>query len=426
MTDTLRSDVTIVIPVFGAVEETIACIESILSSDGMRAPIIVNDDGSPAYVGDVLRRRFLSSPNVIVRTSFRNRGYTANVQYGVEAAATKYVAVVNSDTLFPRNWLNKLAGTLDSNPAIAAVGPLSNAASYQSIPELLNERGDFSSNATYGQGAASREAISSFLEAAFADRIEDMPILNGFCTLFRVQCLRKVGGFDPSSFPTGYGEENDVCMRLLAGGYRLAVRLDCFVHHLKSRSFGDDKKREYSRIGRETLARLYGEGFVPRFATVMRENTVLNAVRFTVAAGLGPADSLDEMANTLLDQVGKVGNLPCLVRVEGPCTLLLWNDSYTLVQTANELGHSSFAELTLGTQYLRLVLPQGRRIAFSTLAPLQSALGVLAVQSATHPLVVRQVPAAKRNPAISEAIERLEGRLLYYSEDVGQSRMGSE
>lgn len=424
MSDTLRTDVTIVIPVFGAVEETIACIDSILASDGTKAPIIVNDDGSAAYVGDLLRRHFANVPNVLIRTSFRNRGYTANVQYGVEAATTRYVAIVNSDTLFPRRWLNKLAETLDRNPALAAVGPLSNAASYQSIPNLLNPRGEFSSNAEFGRDSDSREAITRFLEAAFAERTEDTPILNGFCTLFRAHCLRMVGGFDPASFPTGYGEENDVCMRLMAGGYRLAVRLDCFVHHLKSRSFGDEKKREYSRNGKDTLNRLYGEGFVQRFATVMAENPVLNALRFTIAAAFRSAENLDEMVTGLFDRSDDEIDPPFLVRVTGPGTLVLWQDCYTYVQEPYRDRYGPMAELTLGGHYLHIVLPVGRKIAFSTHSPLKSALGVLAVQSATEPLAVRQVPSPRRNADILDALERLEGRFLYYSEDFGRKRAG--
>ena len=424
MSDTQRTDVTIVIPVFGAVEETISCIDTILASDGAKAQIIVNDDGSAAYVGDLLRRRFANVPNVLVRTSFRNRGYTANVQYGVEAATTQYVAVVNSDTLFPRRWLNKLAETLDRNPALAAVGPLSNAASYQSIPDLTNASGEFSSNADFGKGADSREAINRFLEAAFTDRTEDIPILNGFCTLFRANCLRKVGGFDPASFPTGYGEENDVCMRLMADGYRLAVRLDCFVHHLKSRSFGDEKKREYSRNGRDTLNRLYGEGFVPRFAAVMAENTVLNALRFTIAAAFRSAENLDEMVAGYFDRSDEEIDPPFLLRAAGPCKLVLWQDCYSFERETDPNRFGPTAELTVGSQYLHLVLPEGRSSAISALSPLKSAMGVLAVQSATKPFVVRQIASPRRNVDILDALERLECRFLYYSEDFGWKRAG--
>jgi GT2 family glycosyltransferase len=424
MTSALRTDATLVIPVYGAIDETIACIETILASDGAACPILVNDDGSAAYVGDTLRRHFANSPNVSVRTNFRNRGYTANVKYGVEAATTPYVAVINSDTLFPRRWLGKFAATLDENPAIAAVGPLSNAASYQNIPSLIDPRGGFSSNPDFGLEHAGREAVNLFLEAAFAHRTEDLPILNGFCTMFRASSLRKVGGFDADAFPTGYGEENDVCMRLLAGGHRLAVRLDCFVHHLKSRSFGSELKREYSRLGRETLDRLYGEGFVPRFAEEMDRNSVLNAVRFTVSAALGSADGIEERARAAMGETGEVRDPPELVRIEGPCTVVVWPDSYLLAPGDDSSMSELPLELTLGGQYLRLIVPPGRKLAFSGLAPLRTMLGMLAVQSACDPIILRQVPAAQRSPEIRAAIEKLEFRLLYYAEDLGNPASG--
>ena len=173
---------------------------------------------------------------------------------------TPFVGVINSDTLFPESWLKKLLAQLLANPTLAAAGPLSNAASYQSIPDLIGELGEFSSNPDFGARQDQREHISAFLEMCFGGLAVDVPILNGFCTLFRREMLLRAGAFNPQAFPTGYGEENDVCMRLLASGHRLGVAIDTFVYHSKSKSFGAEKKREYSRAGRDALEKLYGVG----------------------------------------------------------------------------------------------------------------------------------------------------------------------
>lgn len=415
-----RTDVTLVVPVYSALDETIACIQSILDSDGGDCPIIINDDGSPVYVGDRLREHFAHAANVDVRTSFRNRGYTANVQFGVEASRTIYVAIINSDTLFPARWLDKLAGTLDANPLLAAVGPLSNAASYQSIPLLKDRRDDFSSNPDFGLTATDRATVNAFLEAFFPGLVEDIPILNGFCTVYRTRAILDAGGFDPVSFPTGYGEENDVCMRLLASGARLGVRLDCFVHHLKSRSFGSDKKKEYSRNGREAIARLYGETFVPAFAEVMERSGVLSGIRFTTQAALGDADQtrLKSGAAERSACAKGTGDAASVITLTGPCNTTIFPDRHLVGPFSASPGHEDNIALTIGSGYLRICLPEGKSIAFTHEAPLQTALGCLAVWSHFSPVVVNQIPVSSREPAISQAMEALAFRYLYLTEDV--------
>ena len=48
----------------------------------------------------------------------------------------------------------------------------------------------------------------------------------------------EVGGMDGAAFPSGYGEENDLCLRVRNAGYQLAVADDVYVWHSKSASFG--------------------------------------------------------------------------------------------------------------------------------------------------------------------------------------------
>ena len=82
----MSRDVTLVVPVFNALPDTIECLSSLLRSDAGSCRIIVNDDGSPLEVTRRLQELFGGRDNVEIHGNFRNRGYTANVQYGVDAA----------------------------------------------------------------------------------------------------------------------------------------------------------------------------------------------------------------------------------------------------------------------------------------------------------------------------------------------------
>ncbi|RID89648.1 glycosyltransferase [Gemmobacter lutimaris] len=374
----MNNEVTIVIPVYNALEETIMCVQSLLESDAANSRIILNDDGSRAGNCAKLIKMFHDFENVEVRSNFQNRGYTANVQFGVDAADTKYVAVINSDTLFPAVWLAPIVSLLERSPYLAAVGPMSNAASYQNIPELKAPSGDFSKNEDFGREQIDREAINAFLQVMFSGIVIDAPILNGFCTVFRQRALKQIGGFSVQDFPTGYGEENDVCMRLMAAGYRLGITPQVFVHHLKSKSFGDVLKKDYSRNGRITLERLYGANFVPSFADVLERNGLLQNVRTLVSGAISTPRShkVTELREAQWMPLNKSMD-PQILRVKGPMTALIWED---LVETVAIQG-PDMVQLSYGEHHLRVDLPDGAEVCICTSDPLTSAFCHIANQS---------------------------------------------
>lgn len=415
----MSRDVTLVVPVYNALQDTIECLSSLLSSDAGECRIIVNDDGSPLEVIENLQKSFGGRGNVEIHSNFRNRGYTANVQYGVDAATTDFVGVVNSDTKFPKLWLGKLLAQLNANPAHVAFGPLSNAASYQSIPDLVNDLGEFSSNPEFGMFAEQREHINAFLEMCFGGKAVDVPILNGFCTLFRRETLMRAGAFNPQAFPTGYGEENDLCMRLLASGHRLGVAIDTFVYHSKSKSFGADKKREYSRAGRETLEKIYGVGFVPDYAAVLERNSALAALRFTMAYGFRtprpPLVITPETGETLM--VGLVGESSPAVLLNGPLSATVWPD---IVETHAPVAGQGFS-LEVGMAYVKVNVPEGMTLSFAAENPVASLLGVCAVLSHYRDLAVDILPGIARSETVVKALGALDFRYAYLDSSAARS-----
>lgn len=270
-------ELTIVIPVYTAIEQTVKCVESILHSDARNCNIILLDDASP---GGVVRLAELANAhdNIALVSHIRNRGYTRNVQIGVELTDTEFVCILNSDTIVPSLWSEKLVSTMVKNPHLGGVGPLSNAASYQSIP-AVKDNDEFSKNDDLGRDSVVRDQLNTALFRLFEKETIDVPILNGFCTVFRKQILNEIHGFDVDSFPSGYGEENDLCIRVLGAGFRLAVVPSVFVYHQKSQSFGHDRKAHLSRIGAKVLNEIYGSQHVPDLANLLETQVPLQALR---------------------------------------------------------------------------------------------------------------------------------------------------
>jgi GT2 family glycosyltransferase len=78
------------------------------------------------------------------------------------------------------------------------------------------------------------------LERAAVPTYPDLPTGVGFCLYIRRALIDAIGMFDPV-FGLGYGEENDLCMRAAAAGYRNVLCEDAFVLHLGGSSFGDNR-----------------------------------------------------------------------------------------------------------------------------------------------------------------------------------------
>jgi GT2 family glycosyltransferase len=77
----------------------------------------------------------------------------------------------------------------------------------------------------------------------------EAPLLNGFCTLMRRSVLEEVEFLDEVAFPVGYGEENDLCIRVAQAGYKLAIADHVYVYHVKSATFGTKGRNQLSKKG---------------------------------------------------------------------------------------------------------------------------------------------------------------------------------
>ena len=94
--------------------------------------------------------------------------------------------------------------------------------------------------------------------------------------------LDAIGYLDEANFPRGYGEENDLCLRLLVSGYKLAIADFVYVYHSQSASFGLSKKRQLTANAVETLKRLWPEYSYTYISKVIGEIPALAHLRAAV------------------------------------------------------------------------------------------------------------------------------------------------
>jgi glycosyltransferase involved in cell wall biosynthesis len=106
---------------------------------------------------------------------------TASLQKGVDWEA-RYVVVLSAGVLLERGCLEKMITLAESDPSIAAVGPVSNEApDPQKVIQFLADE----------EGA---EDLAERLASRYGKDCKEVPYLGSFCLLLKSDAVRKAGG----------------------------------------------------------------------------------------------------------------------------------------------------------------------------------------------------------------------------------------
>lgn len=279
-----QPEVQIIVCVHDALDDVTACLASICEAEYPRLRLVLLDDGSGPETRDYLTNFSAPFPVTLLRHE-EALGYTRAVNAGLRNRADSAATLLlNSDTVLTRSAIGRMVAVLTRWPDVGVVGPLSNAASWESVP-LVKEGGKWSVN-TLPPGW-DIEAIAGLVAAESASIVfPRVPLLNGFCLLIRDTLFERIGLMDEDSFPRGYGEETDFCLRASDAGFGLMVALDAYVFHAKSKSYGSDVRATLSKASNEILRRKYRPARIDRASETMRLNPSLIAIRERVDAAM--------------------------------------------------------------------------------------------------------------------------------------------
>lgn len=289
--------VDVVVCVHDALDDVQRCLAALRRHTAPPWRLILVDDGSAAPTADWLRAHAEAHPGTVLLRADAAGGYTraanrglrhalavpadlAAAGAGAAGAPAGAVVLLNSDTVVTAGWLERLVACAESDPAIGLAGPLSNAATYQSVPEVKHD-GDWAENPLpVGIDADRMAALVADDSARLYPRV---PFLNGFCLLVKRAVLEQVGLFDEDVFGAGYGEENDYALRARAAGWQLAVADDAYVHHAASRSYSHERRRPLVERAGRALAHKHGVDAVAAGVAALEDHRVLAGIGARVA-----------------------------------------------------------------------------------------------------------------------------------------------
>ncbi len=221
-------DVSIVIPVFNALSLTQECIRSIFrETQNIKFEIIVVDNASNDGTLKWLQEEKKKHPHFNVFKMDKNIGFGPAVNFGIRQSNGHCIVILNNDTIVTSGWLNNLLVSLESDPFIGIVSPVTNYVGEG--PQIDENARDLTLNLSnieqYARSIADR-----------SDLIYEPNRLVFFCVLLRHELIDRIGYLD-EGYEKGNFEDDDYCLRARMAGYRLAIARNSFVYHHGSATF---------------------------------------------------------------------------------------------------------------------------------------------------------------------------------------------
>ncbi len=268
-------NVDVIVCIHNALADVRRCLESVTANTRMPYKLILVDDGSDEETRDYVAAYADSQGALLIRNE-RAKGYTFAANQGLRRSRGEYVVLLNSDTVVTPLWLDRMVACGESDERIGLVGPLSNAASWQSVPEV-SVNGEWAENSLpEGFKVADMGKLVAQYSARMHPRI---PFLNGFCLMVKRSVIEQLGYFDEETFGRGYGEENDYCMRARKAGRQLAVADDAYVYHAQSRSYSHERRKELSKHADAALLSKHGRELIWEGVAACQSDRLLEGIR---------------------------------------------------------------------------------------------------------------------------------------------------
>ena len=239
----------IVVPIYNSPQWVQCCIAAVLRWTSGTVRLILIDDASTDPAIGTLLADCAGRPDIDVLRNAQNLGYTRSTNLGIELAGRADVVLLNSDTQVGPRWLDTLRQIAYSDAGIGTVTAVSDNAGAFSVPELEQ-------SCPIPERWSLPMAQRALLQNA-GGCLPELPTGNGFCMFVKRALFDRVGALDAEAFPSGYGEENDLCQRAERVGLRHVIAGNVFVHHERSASFGAARRAALGAQGMQVLRSRY-------------------------------------------------------------------------------------------------------------------------------------------------------------------------
>lgn len=261
---------TLIVPVYNGFEYLGNFFKSLLQNTTPPYSVLVIDDASTDQkIAPFLRELAKKFPQISLLINHTNLGFVGTVNRGMQEADGD-VVLLNTDTILPSYWLERLLTPFLDDDAIASVTPFTNAGAICSFPVILEDNSPI-----FG---LSVESIDLAFKQLYQQAIK-IPTAVGFCMAISRKALNATGYFDEETFGRGYGEENDWSMRASYLGFTHALCTNLYVHHAHGGSFLPEEKEKLNAVNIKKVHALH-----PEYKALVKEFIQQDSPQFYRAA----------------------------------------------------------------------------------------------------------------------------------------------
>lgn len=238
MPDRFAAAVGIVIPVWNAIDYTLACLDSLRKLDHAPAAIIVVDNGST----DGTQARIVAAhPAVTVIRNEQNLGFARACNQGLAEAFGRgcdYAFLLNNDTFVAPDMLTQLLAVAETRPNAAMFGP---RICYASQPDKPWFTGMRFPRPIYIVRTQPQHQVQSPVPAA-------VDFVSGCGMLIARRLYERIGGMNDAYFM--YYEDLDYCLTARKAGFDIVYVPDARMWHAVSVSSGgkDSPIKQYHQV----------------------------------------------------------------------------------------------------------------------------------------------------------------------------------
>lgn len=238
-----KTDISIIIVNYRVEHELFACLASIGAHiKGIKYEVIViENDTKTNLTKKLYKYKFVK----YIKTN-ENLGFGAGNNVGAKHASGEYLFFLNPDTEIDSGSLKQLLSQF-SNKKIGIVSPLlldktRKAYSLQGTRKLTPIRALFSLSVVNKIWPNNPIARSFWLKNIDKSRPYEVDVVPGTALIISKKLFEKINGFDENFFL--YFEENDLCDRVKALGYKMFINPSLKVIHIWGASTQHEKRKE--------------------------------------------------------------------------------------------------------------------------------------------------------------------------------------
>ncbi len=218
--------VTVVIPHYNGIKILNDCLTSLYKNTFQNFHVLVIDNGSKDGSQAFVREKF---PQAELISNTENKGYAGGCNQGMDLARSKYVLLLNNDTVMPENFMQEMVDAIEADPRVA-----------MAQPKILSIQNKDHFDYSGGSGGEMDIFGYPFARGRIFDTVEkdegqydglgsQVFWTSGCALLLRRSVLDEIGILDEDFF--AHQEEIDLNWRAQLAGYKNVVTTKTYIYH---------------------------------------------------------------------------------------------------------------------------------------------------------------------------------------------------